>query len=202
MANQMRWREAWSTAWGRLTGVDNEGSAVSVRLLFFLLFLLGTAWAGYRYYEMQLLRQAKTFTPSLTPQTVDADKKRLEGMIEQVRAASALRSNSFVWAQSMRDLGKNVFDDPAFLAEVPKSGGDGLPQIETFVEPPPGIVVRAIMVLGKQRTAVMDIAGLGSGLIVRQGDTFMGKKGRIVRIAADKVVVRWAGKNWDIAPGF
>lgn len=132
MANQMRWREAWSTAWGRLTGVDNEGSAVSVRLLFFLLFLLGTAWAGYRYYEMQLLRQAKTFTPSLTPQTVDADKKRLEGMIEQVRAASALRSNSFVWAQSMRDLGKNVFDDPAFLAEVPKSGGDGLPQIETF----------------------------------------------------------------------
>ena len=84
-------------------------------------------------------------------------------MIEQVRAASALRSNSFVWAQSMRDLGKNVFDDPAFLAEVPKSGGDGLPQIETFVEPPPGIVVRAIMVLGKQRTAVMDIAGLGSG---------------------------------------
>ena len=71
-----------------------------------------------------------------------------------------------------------------------------------LIEPPPEIVVRAIMMLGKQRTAVMDIAGLGSGLIVRQGDTFMGKKGRIVRIAADKVVVRWAGKNWDIAPGF
>ena len=58
------------------------------------------------------------------------------------------------------------------------------------------------MILGKDKTAVMDIAGVGSGLIVRQGDTFMGRKGRIVRIAADKVVVRWADKNWDVAPGF
>ena len=202
MANQMRWGEAWRTAWNRLTGVDSEGSAAVVRMLFFLLFLLGTAWAGYRYFEMEQLRQEKTFSPSVTPQSVDIDKKRLDGMIEQVRAVSALRSNSYVWAQSMKDLGKNVFDEPTVMVEL--QGGDGvlLMQPGALIEPPPEIVVRAIMMLGKQRTAVMDIAGLGSGLIVRQGDTFMGKKGRIVRIAADKVVVRWAGKNWDIAPGF
>lgn len=200
MANQMGWREAWSTAWGRLTGVDNEGAAVSVRLVFFLLFLAGTAWSGYRYYEMQRLREEKSFSPSVTPQTIGADKKRLEGMIDQVRSASALRSNSFVWAQSMRELGKNIFDDPTKRVIVPEDGA--LPKLESLVEPPPDIVVRAIMILGKDRTAVMDIAGLGSGMIVRQGDTFMGKKGRIVRITPDKVVVRWAGKNWDIAPGF
>ena len=58
------------------------------------------------------------------------------------------------------------------------------------------------MILGKERKAIMDIAGLGAGMVVREGDTFMGKKGRIVRILADKVVVHWADRNWDIAPGF
>ena len=112
MANQMGWREAWGAAWNKLTGVDNEGSAAGVRLLFFLLFLLGTLGAGYRYYEMQLLGQEKTFVPSTTPQNVESDKSRLDAMIEQVRSASALRSSSFVWARSMKDLGKNIFDDP------------------------------------------------------------------------------------------
>ena len=199
MANQMSWREACGAAWGRLTGVDNEGSAAGVRLLFFLLFLLGTLGAGYRYYEMQLLGQEKTFVPSVTPQSVDADKKRLDAMMEQVRAASALRSNSVVWAQSMWDLGKHIFDDPTKWVEIP--GGE-VAQVEIAVEPPPDIVVRAIMILGKERKAIMDIAGLGAGMVVREGDTFMGKKGRIVRILADKVVVHWADRNWDIAPGF
>ena len=202
MANQMGWREAWGAAWNKLTGVDNEGSAAGVRLLFFLLFLLGTVGAGYRYYEMQLLGQDKIFVPSTTPQTEESDKSRLDAMIEQVRSASALRSNSFIWARSMKDLGKNIFDDPTKWVEAPSSEEGPVPPLIEPVEPPPDIVVRAIMILGKERKAVMDIAGLGSGMIVRQGDTFMGKKGRIVKIAADKVVVRWAGKNWDIAPGF
>lgn len=200
MANSMSWREAWDIAWGRLTGVDNEGSSAGVRLLFFLLFILGTGWAGFRYYEMQRLREEKDFFPSVAPQSVEADKKRLDDMIEQVRAATALRANSFVWAQSMKELGKHIFDEPTQMALVP---GEGLTSpVVPIVENPPNIVVRAIMILGKNKTAVMDIAGVGSGLIVRQGDTFMGRKGRIVRIAADKVVVRWANKNWDVAPGF
>ena len=159
-----------------------------------------TGWAGFRYYEMQRLREEKDFFPSVAPQSVEADKKRLDDMIEQVRAATALRANSFVWAQSMKELGKHIFDEPTQMALVP---GEGLTSpVVPIVENPPNIVVRAIMILGKNKTAVMDIAGVGSGLIVRQGDTFMGRKGRIVRIAADKVVVRWADKNWDVAPGF
>ena len=56
--------------------------------------------------------------------------------------------------------------------------------------------------MGNQNVAVMDIPGVGSGMVVKVGDTFMQKKGRIVKIASDKVVLRWGGKNWDIAPGF
>ena len=151
MANSMSWREAWDIAWGRLTGVDNEGSSAGVRLLFFLLFILGTGWAGFRYYEMQRLREEKDFFPSVAPQSVEADKKRLDDMIEQVRAATALRANSFVWAQSMKELGKHIFDEPTQMALVP---GEGLTSpVVPIVENPPNIVVRAIMILGKNKTA-------------------------------------------------
>ena len=81
MANQMGWREAWGAAWNKLTGVDNEGSAAGVRLLFFLLFLLGTLGAGYRYYEMQLLGQEKTFVPSTTPQKYFIPPSAITGIL-------------------------------------------------------------------------------------------------------------------------
>ena len=74
-----------------------------------------------------------TFVPSVMPQSVDADKKRLDAMMEQVRAASALRSNSVVWVQSMRNLGKHIFDDPTKWVEIP--GGE-VAQVEIAVEPP------------------------------------------------------------------
>jgi hypothetical protein len=58
------------------------------------------------------------------------------------------------------------------------------------------------MVMGKQSVAVMDIPGVGNGIIFKAGDTFMERKGRIVRITPDKVILSWGGKNWDVAPGF
>ena len=81
MADRQTWSEAIGTAWSNLTGVNDEGSVRGVRTLFLLLFLLGTAWAGYSYYQSQLLRQTKIFEPSTTPAQIEVDKKRLNTMI-------------------------------------------------------------------------------------------------------------------------
>jgi len=67
---------------------------------------------------------------------------------------------------------------------------------------PPIMFVRAIMVVGKESIAIMDINGVGNGIIVKTGYSFLEKKGRILRITPEKVTVRWAGKNIDITPGF
>ena len=202
---QLTWREALGRAWGSLTGVINEGSASAARWLFFLIFLLGSGYAGYSYYKMQELREEKYYEPAANPTSLAADRTRLAKMVEDVRAASTLRVRSFVWADSMRGMAKNIFDDPT-KAPLPDAvldkGLPDIPRIEEHVEPPPGIVVKAIMLMGKSRVAVMDVDGVGSGLIVRQGNTFLNGKGRVVRITSDKVVVRWNGKNWNIAPGF
>ncbi|MGI6253902.1 MAG: hypothetical protein ACOYJV_10730, partial [Aminivibrio sp.] len=65
----------------------------------------------------------------------------------------------------------------------------------------PIMFVRAIMVAGGQSMAIMDIEGVGTGIIVRNGYSFAGGEGKIVRIGPDKVTVRWAGKNMDLTPG-
>ena len=206
---QSTWREAIAYAWGTFTGVMSEGSARALRLLLFLIFIGGTAWAVYSYLELQQLRQEKTFTASVTPTTVNEDRKRLEAMIAEVRDASARRSGSVMTAQTMKDMGKYLFDDPSLrMAAVPPEitplpGGAAVaPQVEGVVEPPPEITLRAIMAMGKTKTALIDIAGVGTGLLVKQGDTFLNREGRIVRIMDDKVVVRWKKKTWNVTPGF
>jgi hypothetical protein len=104
------------------------------------------------------------------------------------------------------NLAKYPFSEPRFETDIPVQEDRlaiELPPIAVVIDyPPEGITLRGIMMIGNQNVAVMDIPGVGSGMIVRAGDTFMQKKGRVVRVALDKVVVNWGGKNWDIAPSF
>ncbi|MDR1731169.1 MAG: hypothetical protein LBR61_03660 [Synergistaceae bacterium] len=207
MEERMSWGEAIGAAWGNLTGSSSEGGSVrTIRLLFFLLFIGGTAWAGYNFVKAQTLLEEKVYYPETTANTVQADEKRLNAMVAEVQSTSQMRTNSATMVDSMEDGGRYAFADPTmFPSEGPRPP---VADVVTLVPPPvvvempPEIVVRAIMTMGKQRVAVMDIVGIGNGLMVRAGDTFMQKKGRVVQIAPDKVVLRWADHNFDIRPNF
>lgn len=210
MEERMGWREAFGTAWGNLTGVNNESASVrGIRLFFFLVFLGGTGWAAYNYFKYFTARQEleyKIHTPSSTASSLAADEKRLKAMVDQVSVSTEKRNNSSVIALTVADMGIYPFADPTIfpptLQDIKVEGTLEIIPVPEPVEMPPDIVLRAIMVMGKQQVAVMDIVGVGSGMIVKAGDTFMQKKGRVVRITPDKVVMRWAGKNFDIRPNF
>ncbi|MDR1048882.1 MAG: hypothetical protein LBL51_03925 [Synergistaceae bacterium] len=206
MEEGMSWGEAFGAAVGYLTGSGEDGgSARAIRMVFLLIFLGGTGWAVYSYHKAQVLLEEKEYYPSTPPTVVEADKKRLGDMVGQVRVSSESRAQSLTIVQSMGILKKSVFADPS---TAPLSASEGDPVVRADIPqvvidyPPDGITLRAIMTMGKQQVAVMDIPGVGSGMIVKPGNTFMQKKGRIVRIAPDKVVISWGGRNWDIAPGF
>ncbi|GHV46558.1 hypothetical protein FACS1894204_08410 [Synergistales bacterium] len=212
MEEREGWGSAINAAFGVLSGREENvtRNTLLIRLLFLAVFLGGTGWAVFNYYEAQeLLREKQYFPSSASMSGTDADKKRLDTMLEQVKAALELRVGSVSVAQSISDMEKYVFADPA-TAPRPAMDDESIVDInremlpEIVVELPPPIMVRAIMMSGKQHAAVMDIPGVSSGVIVKPGDTFviMQKKGRIVRIAADKVVLNWAGRNWDIGPEF
>ncbi|GHS97526.1 hypothetical protein AGMMS50276_17730 [Synergistales bacterium] len=209
MGERDNWGSAISAAFGVLSGREENVTNNSrlTRVAFLLIFLGGTVWAVYSYLEAQELLSYKDYFPSSTANLVAADKKRLDAMVEQVKVASESRVSSKSVAQSIGDMERYAFSDPTTApVSVAVDGGavdrSILPEI--VIELPPPIIVRAIMMSGKQQFAVMDIPGMSSGIIVKPGYTFsvMRQKGRIVRIAADKVVLNWAGRNWDIGPEF
>jgi Tfp pilus assembly protein PilP len=199
MEEQTTWKEAFKIASENLAGTHEEGK--TARLLFVLIFLAGIAFTGFCYRRSTILLKEKQFFPSVPPTEVAADKQRLDNMVAEVRKTSEARVNSAVAVRSMRGMEKYVFADPlpnAFSAnDYAESAGD-----DPLDYPPEGIVLRAVMVMGKQSVAVMDIPGAGSGLLLKTGDTFMDKRGRVVRITPDKVVLNWGGKNLDVVPGF
>jgi hypothetical protein len=206
MEERIGWGEAIGTAWGNLTGVNNESSSVrTIRWLFLIIFLGGTAWAGYNFVQGQALLEEKQYYPDSAPIALEADRKRLDNMVGEVRLTYQTREDSSFTVQTMEDVGRYAFADPTIFPDVTAEQRTTpiLPVIiAPTVEYPPEIVLRAIMIMGRQRVAVMDIVGVGSGLMVKAGDTFMQKKGRVVQIAPDKVVLRWGGNNFDIRPNF
>ena len=173
MEERTSWGEAIGIAWGNLTGVNNESSSVrGIRLLFFIIFLGGTAWAGYNffnYHKMQMELEEKIFTPSGAPAALETDRKRLEDMVAQVKATTEIRSNSSIMVQSMMDSERYTFVDPTIfppLVDARQGKQDSIVVVPEVIEMPPEIVLRAIMVMGKQQVAVMDIVGEGSGMVV------------------------------------
>ncbi|MDR2179898.1 MAG: hypothetical protein LBP21_06295 [Synergistaceae bacterium] len=209
MEERLSWRESFSTAWNNLTGVNNEGGSLPiVRGVFFTIFLAGTALAGYFFWQGQTLLEPPEFDAFASPQgnSAQIDRQRLDEMLRQVDVTSKMRSSSLSMAQNMESLSMSPypFGDPLLAIDPEPTEEEPLVLVEpeVIIDYPPEITLKAIMIVGKQRVAVMDISGVGSGMIVKAGDTFMQKKGSIVRIAPEKVVVRWGGKNWDIAPSF
>jgi hypothetical protein len=208
MDEHMSWGEAISAGWGNLTGVnDGDGSSRTFRWLFLFIFIAGTAWAIFNYIRTEELLQEQMRSPQPSAINPQADRTRLENMLNQVKAATQIRDNSPYIADSLTIVGKYPFGDPILPPEVV---GDQTPVVvgPPVVEPviidyPPAVTVRAIMIMGAQRVAIMDIPQMsnGYGVLVKRGDTFL-KQGRVMNILPDKVVIRWGGKTFNIAPGF
>ena len=205
MEERIGWGEAIGVAWGNLTGVNNGGSTRTIRALFILIFLLGTAWAGYNYINAQtLLDSEKVYDPDPEPDRARLDKARLDRMVSEIKAISDIRSGSPAIAGTMEIVAKYPFGDPTIFRpdDIAQTTGPIIEQPVVVVDYPPVITVKAIMIMGNSQVAVMDIPDVGTGMLVKAGDTFSQRKGRVVRITPEKVVIRWGNKNWDIAPSF
>ncbi len=192
--------------WGKL--VAGENSFRLPRALLFLIFFGGTIFFGWSFRRVvELSAEEPVFVPP-PPRQSQEDAKRLDGIIESYRATVEARQGSKAVAAVITNESRRPFvvsprELPVLSAA---SGGDGAHG--AYVDPlvsevlPPIMFVRAIMVVGREAVAVMDINGVGNGIIVKTGYSFLNKQGRVLRISPEKVTVRWAGKNIDITPGF
>ncbi|NLA91274.1 MAG: hypothetical protein GX843_06535 [Synergistaceae bacterium] len=197
---------------GRL--VSGEGGYRILRLITVLMLLAGAAWSGWHFRQyIQLNQEEKITIPPVESQS-EKDSVRLEKLIGEFRAAVDTRTRSLTLAGAVIEASRQPFV-PTMQAAVaglgtsaPGAEGEAAAggvevSVPVYVREviPPIMFVRAIMVAGGQSMAIMDIDGVGTGIIVRNGYSFAGGEGKIVRIGPDKVTVRWAGKNMDLTPG-
>ena len=203
MVDDLHNNESFGT---RLMG--GEGGYRLLRFLVVLFLLAGTAWSGYLFKQFIDLSKEDSITiPPLASQA-GKDSERLDTLIANFKEAVDTRENSLTLASAVADASRQPFVATMKAAPAAAKTEDGVvvagdQTIPVFVQEkiPPIMFVRAIMVAGKQTMAIMDIEGVGNGIIVRSGYGFNNGEGKIVRIAPDKVTIRWSGKNLDIAPG-
>lgn len=192
--------------------VAGEGGYHLLRSIVVLLLLAGCVLSGYMFRQYIELNKDEPITiPPIESQSVK-DAQRLDRVIGDFRAAVDTRTRSLTLASAVIEASRQPFIPTMKVTvassqpsggegEVTVAGGDQV--IPTYVREkiPPIMFVRAIMVAGKQAMAIMDIEGVGTGIIVRSGFSFSSGEGKVVRIGPDKVTVNWSGKHLDIAPG-
>ena len=181
--------------WETFTGVRDGKGARYGRLAVWGFLALGIVFASASYSRLTELREPREPALSLPPAALDVDKARLRSLAGGLKLASRQRARSALRVQAIRERGRNLF-------AVPPSPTPAVPELfEPEVSPPPEIVVKAVMKLGNSWAVVVDIAGAGSGLILRPGDSFMEGKGKVVRMDGDHLIVRWDGREWTAVPG-
>ncbi len=184
-----------------------EGRYRLLRFLVVLFLFAGTLWSGYLFMQFVDLSKEDPITIPPLESQAQKDSERLETLIANFKEAVDIRENSLSLASAVADASRQPFISTVKTSPSEERTAEGAvvveDQIPTFVQErmPPIIFVRAIMVAGKESMAVMDIEGVGNGIIVRSGYAFNNGEGKIVRIAPEKVTIRWSGKNFDIAPG-
>lgn len=199
MATEDGWFAAAGELWDDLVHSDKVPRLF--RVLIVILLLAGIAWSAYLLKQMlELVRE--TSVPEITlSRQVDQEIERLSGVVESFESAVMARAGS----AQLSVLAANISRRPFVPSPPPTKAFDeaaaAAAAMKEPVEPPPFVMVRAVLVKGKDAVAVLDVEGIGRGIVVKKGGTFAGGKGRVTGITAEKVVFTWAGQSVETAVG-
>jgi hypothetical protein len=199
MAAEDGWFAAAGELWDDLVHSDKVPRLF--RVLVVILLLAGIAWSAYLLKQMlELVRE--TSVPEITlSEQVDQEIERLSGVVESFESAVMARAGS----AQLSVLAANISRRPFVPSPPPTKAFDeeaaAAAAMKEPVEPPPFVMVRAVLVKGKDAVAVLDVEGIGQGIVVKKGGTFAGGKGRVTGITAEKVVFTWAGQSVETAVG-
>jgi len=198
MAAEDGWFAAAGELWDDLVHSDKVPRLF--RVLVVILLLAGIVWSAYLLKQMlELVRE--TSVPEITlSRQVDQEIERLSGVVESFESAVMARAGS----AQLSVLAANISRRPFVPSPPPTKAFDeaaAAAAMKEPVEPPPFVMVKAVLVKGKDAVAVLDVEGIGRGIVVKKGGTFAGGKGRVTGITAEKVVFTWAGQSVETAVG-
>jgi hypothetical protein len=176
-----------------------QGESPGTRGLRILLFALFLGLALFEGMGLWRLLARSDIVPGSSGEIVLAeDRARLEGMVKDFSATMLSRQTSrqlvaLTVAADRRPFAPSGAFAPAVEVAAPAQPARTVQEIL-----PPYMVLRAVFLMGERRSAVLDVEGESSELLVEPGTRFGGGLGRVLSISEKKVVVSWAGRRMEL----
>lgn len=188
--------------WDILTGRTEGSAGGQMRFVFALIMLASIVVSSYGLYRHFISSDddVHTIVGFSNSNVIDADKRRLDTLTNNIINVVAARSRGKSMVESMSFTARYSFGAPAKQgpSELVLLPAPPLPAQDN-VEMSPYILVRGILNFEnaeKEVVAILDIEGEPNGKIYRVGSIYANGKGKILKIEKDKVIVRYRGRNF------
>ena len=209
-------REGFTSFWETLTGVLDDDRSKIIRLSSFVLLFMGIIWAGLNYFQAERIAnldenmdsysysspssQANETLNKLTEiaQTVGTMRRGGEAIAESLSSMNTMPFNIAGYNEmGLEDLNTTASHQQGHTETSPFDGpanpDQEQPQ-EQQEKQPPQILVKALMLSGRNKYAVIDLAS-EKGRVIRQGQKLPDGEGRVVRINQEGITVRMDNKE-------
>lgn len=199
--------ESFVSVWETLTGVLDDNRSKIIRLSGFVLLFLGIIWAALNYFRAERIanldENMDSYASSIhTSHSSDA----LNKLTEMAQTVGTMRRGGEAIAESLSSMNTLPFnidgydemglEDLNSTANSPQGHADGQisDQQPEQEKQPPQVMVKALMLSGRNRYAVIDYADK-KGHVIRQGQKLPDGEGRVVRINQEGITVRLDDKE-------
>lgn len=189
--------------------ISSRTSKFGIKSLLRILVLLGaccaSGWIYMRVMEVDeqtnidLIREVSAPNQDVVAEQDDltAVTKRYRDLSSVVRMST--QSALLAETSSRHPIGKLaalMAASPAYAAGG--EGGAGEEMRQEYELDPPQIVVVAVMITNDSKTAMINVLGEDTGLVVKVGSTFSGGTARITNISEGGVTFTWMKKSYTV----
>ena len=206
--------EGFVSFWETLTGVLDDDRSKIIRLSCFVLLFLGIIWAGLNYFQAERISNLDEDMDSYSAfsagghssdtldklteiaQTVGTMRRGGEAIAESLSSMNTMPFNIEGYNElGLEDLNTTAHHQQGHTGSSPLDEQANANQEQQQQEKqPPQIMVKALMLSGKNKYAVIDYAAQ-KGKVIRQGQKLPDGEGRVVRINQEGITVRMDNKE-------
>ena len=209
-------REGFTSFWETLTGVLDDDRSKIIRLSSFVLLFLGIIWAGLNYFQAERISNLDEEMDSYSVSMPGGNaSETFNKLTEMAQTVGTMRRGGEAIAESLSSMNTMPFnidgynemglEDLNSTANYQQGHTDTSPFDQTGnpeqqpqqEQEPPQVMVKALMLSGKNRYAVIDYADK-KGHVIRQGQKLPDGEGRIVRINQDGITIRLKDNSKEV----
>ena len=199
-------REGFTSFWETLTGVLDDDRAKIIRLTSFVVLFLGIIWAGLNYFRAERISNLDEDMDNYSVSESGGSSETLNKLTEIAQTVGTMRKGGEAIAESLSSMNTMPFNIEGYnemgLEDLNttvhyQQGHVDEPAPEQQEQEPPHLSVKALMLSGKSKYAVIDYADK-KGHVIRQGQKLPDGEGRVVRINQEGITVRLKDNSKEV----